>query len=55
MPKDMTQTRDLFLLEYVKVPCQITAIAGEVLTLKTMNPKGTETTLTVNANQVFKD
>ena len=55
MPKDITNTRDIFVLDYVLVPCQITAIAGETLTLNTINPKNTLTVLTLNAKQVYKD
>ena len=55
MPKDITTTRDIALLDYVLVPCQITAIAGNVLTLNTINPRNTLTVLTLNANQVIKN
>lgn len=57
MAKDMTQTRDIFVGDYVRVPCRITVLAddGSTMTLVTVNTKGTETTLTtLTSNQVVK-
>jgi len=56
--KDMKQTNDIRVGDYVNIPCLITAIneVTGVLTLITQNPKGTETTISTLLNtQVEKD
>lgn len=56
--KDLKQTNDIFIGDYVQVPCRITAIneSTGVVTLVTVNPRGTETTLSTLLNtQINKD
>lgn len=56
--KDLKQTNDIFIGDYVSVPCRITSIneTTGVVGLVTVNPRGTETVIATLLNtQINKD